>query len=126
MIAGLVASLVARGLPAPAAKAVLAIGGMLLAAVLLLGAKALYDRSVVNAHDAKREAASADNREQSSNERAADTVELDASRKGLEDAIDKAPPTGEVSPAARALACERLRRVGRAPPACGSAGGDGT
>lgn len=98
---------------------------LLVAAIVIFVAWDAYDDwRVVKDHEAKREAKAAPAREKAADKR----IEDDRANRELEeeyrDAIDKAPG-GELSPAARALACERLRRVGRVPPACRSESGDG-
>jgi hypothetical protein len=103
-----------------------AIATTILAAIALLAVlKTCYDRSVVERHQAKVEAQASKAREKAADERAVDAVTNAKSEKELQDAI-KAAPGGSLSPAAHALACERLRRLGRTPPACRPASGDGT
>lgn len=110
-------------------KAAKIVGGIVLLIVLvgfLWAGKALYDRSVVKEHEAEREAKAAPAREDAAEERVKDTIINTKTEREMHDAIDKAPKGGELSPAARSLACERLRRAGRIPPACRSASGDGS
>lgn len=94
--------------------------------LFLITAKALYDRSVVNAHEAEREAQASEAREEAADQRATDTIVNTRREEELHNAIDAAPKGGTLSPAARSLACERLRRQGRIPPACRPASGDGS
>lgn len=123
---GLVLSLLGRwGVPERVRKPVACIGGAVLALMLLWGAKALYDRSVIREHEAERAARTIEARDDAADERATDTIRNTQSEKELHDAIDAAPEGGALSPAARALACERLRKLGRVPPACGPQGSDG-
>jgi hypothetical protein len=101
-----------------------ALGG----AGLLLAAAGIWlhfhDRSVIRDHERKIEAAAAPAREQAAQERVHDAA-ANAKREGdMHHAIDTAAPGGALSPAARALACERLRQHGRAPPACRPDRGD--
>lgn len=98
--------------------------GLVLIAVLSLG-KCAYDASVIERHKHEREVAAGKAREKAADKRVADTITNTQSEEELKNVINAAPG-GELSPAARALACERLRRVGRVPAACRSAGGDGT
>ena len=97
---------------------------LLLIAVLSLG-KCAYDASIIEQHEQEREVQAGQAREEAANQRIDDALKNAKSEKELQDVIEAAPG-GELSPAARALACERLRRVGRIPPACRSAGGDGS
>lgn len=98
--------------------------GLILIATLSLG-KCAYDASVIEQHEHEREIAAGEAREDAADQRAADTITNAKSEEELRNVIEAAPG-GDLSPAARALACERLRRVGRVPPACRSASGDGS
>lgn len=107
------------------AKAI-GIGVLAVALVIALGVgKCAYDNSVIEEHEAQREAAASPARENAADQRVKDTIENANSEKELQDVIQNAPG-GSISPAAHALACERLRRYGRIPPACGPSGGDGS
>jgi hypothetical protein len=65
-------------------------------------------------------------REVAADERVSD-LKADMKEEGvLHNAIEHAPPGGQLSPAARALACERLLNLGRIPPACRPQGSDGS
>jgi hypothetical protein len=102
------------------------IGGLIAALVTgFLGWLVLHDRAVIDRHEAKIEAAAAPARDQAAQERVADAIANTQSEKDLHHAIDSAPASAGLSPAAHALACERLRQRGRVPAACGSASGDG-
>lgn len=98
--------------------------------ITLFGAWQLFwwqhDSGVIREHEAEREAIAAPAREAASNQRAADTVTNTANEKDLHNAIDQAPKGGQLSPAALALNCERLRKAGRVPPACGRSSSDGS
>lgn len=96
---------------------------ILIVAILSIG-KCAYDRSIIDAHDAAREAAAGQAREDAADQRVKDAITNAKNEEELHDVINAAPG-GTLSPAARALACERLRRLGRIPPACGPSGGDG-
>lgn len=87
--------------------------------------KGIYDRRVIAAHEAEQERAARQSREWAAEEHIRDDAANSRNEKELHNAIDAAPPGGELSSAARALACERLRRIGRVPEACRPAGGDG-
>ncbi len=81
--------------------------------------KGCYDRDVRADYRAKVEAQASDLREKAADERAVDAkVNADNERKLL-DAVNQAPKGGELSPAAHALSCQRLRRAGRFPASCG-------
>ncbi|OGT55466.1 MAG: hypothetical protein A3E01_09160 [Gammaproteobacteria bacterium RIFCSPHIGHO2_12_FULL_63_22] len=96
------------------------------ALVGLLGvAKCSYDRSVIAEHEAAREAKTSAAREVAAEEQAVDTIRNTHNEKDLHDAIRSAPSGGALSPAALALNCERLRKLGRIPEACRSASGGG-
>lgn len=121
LIVGLLPATLNAKLARGIAWAVVIVGAL----ALLWGAKALYDASVIDRHEAEREAAAGEAREEAADERVADAIKNTRNEQELHDAIDNAPKGGELSPAARALACERLRKLGRVPPACGPQGGGG-
>ena len=103
---------------------VLAGAGLIAAFTLWL---ALHDRAVVADHEAAVEAAAAPARDAAADQRVADAITNTRNEQDLHNAIDTAPANGGVlSPAAHALACERLRQLGRIPPACGRASGSGS
>lgn len=97
----------------------------LLAAIALIAAlgalKGCYDRSVRKDYRAEVEARASAAREEAADQRVKDALTNTANEKDLHHAIDTAPKGGDLSPAARALACERLRKLGRSPAACGPA-----
>lgn len=97
-----------------------------LAILLFFGGKALYDRSVVNDYKAQQEVKAGKAREAAAETRVEDAIKNAKNEEDLHDAINAAPKGGSLSPAAHALACERLRKLGRVPPACRPASGDGT
>lgn len=86
--------------------------------------KGCYDRRVVERHQAKVEAQASKARETAADERASDAATDSATEKDLHHAIDTAPTGGALSPAAHALSCERLRKLGRIPAACRPGGAD--
>lgn len=100
------------------------IGGLGLVAAFFIWL-ALHDHAVVARHEAKVEAAAAPAREKAAAERVRDAAINTKNEEDLHHAIDTAP-AGAISPAAHALACERLRKLGRVPAACRSSGGDRT
>ena len=122
----LIAALARWGVPEGIRKPLAWLSAALAVLALLWLVRAFYDRSVIERHAAEVEAKASDLRERAADERVNDAATNAASEKGLNDAINKAPATGTVSPAAHALACERLRRIGREPASCRSGGSDGT
>jgi hypothetical protein len=87
---------------------------------------AFHYRAVVTRHEANVAAKSAPARDRADAERVQDAVTNTRTEQELHHAIDTAPPGGAISPAAHALACQRLRHLGRIPPACRPEGSDGT
>lgn len=88
---------------------------------LLSVLKGCYDASVRKDYRAEVEAKAGQAREEAADQRVKDALTNTANEKDLHHAIDTAPKGGELSPAAHALACERLRKLGRSPAACGPA-----
>lgn len=104
------------------------VGIVVLAVAILIAlgvGKCAYDNSVIDKHEVKREAAASGAREDAADQRVKDAIDNANSEKELQDVIQNAPG-GTLSPAAHALACERLRRYGRIPPSCRSPSGDGS
>lgn len=102
-----------------------AIAATIIAALALLAVlKGCYDRSVIRDHEADREAAADGARETAADERVNDAATDSANERELHHAIDTAPQGGTLSPAAHALACERLRKLGRVPASCRPSGGN--
>jgi hypothetical protein len=97
-----------------AAIAALAAAALIALAVL----KSCYDRGVIERHQAQIETRTSQARGRAEAERAGDAAANSANRKDLDHAIDTAPQGGTLSPAAHALSCERLRKLGRIPAAC--------
>lgn len=95
----------------------------LLFALLSVG-KCAYDKSVIEEHETAREVKAGKAREVAADRRIDDQINNAKSEEELHNVIEAAPG-GTLSPAAKSLACERLRRVGRIPPACGPQSGDG-
>lgn len=104
------------------AWAVLTIGAGLALAAAIGALNAWADAR----HQMKVERQAMKAREAAADQRAADAIRNTKSEENLHHAIDTAPPGGELSPAAHALACERLRARGRIPASCRPAGGDGS
>lgn len=113
----MIAWLIAQGLSLRIAKLIVYIGLPILAFLLLWGAKALYDRSVVDRHEQKVEQRARPATDKAADERASDTIKNAETEKGMHDAI-AAQPDQPIAPTSRALSCERLRKLGRNPPAC--------
>lgn len=106
----------------PFAWVVLAIG----AALVLAAGIGVLNAWADARHRMKIERQAMKAREAAADQRAADAIRNTKSEENLHHAIDTAPPGGELSPAAHALACERLRARGRIPASCRPAGGDGS
>lgn len=109
--------LIARGWSERAAR-VISFAGL---ALLLLGASAgllmAYNRHIIGQHEqrvAKRAAPATD---QAANERANDAIANAKHEQETHDAIHAVPDTAPAGPS-HALACKRLRDLGRNPPAC--------
>lgn len=124
-IGNLIPSLFGKTLSTKAAKVV---GIALIAAVLVSSAvllKCAYDASVINEHEVEREAKAGEAREDAADQRLSDLTNNARSEEELIHAIEAAPVTpAGLNPAALALSCERLRRIGRVPAACRSGGSD--
>lgn len=122
----LLISIFARfGVPQRFQKAAAYIALAVAAIAFLWLAKTLYDRSVIDDHEAKREARAVEARDVAADQRSTDAITNATNEKELHDAIDAAPTGGTLSPAALALNCERLRKLGRVPPACRRESSDG-
>lgn len=96
---------------------------VLLIALLSLG-KCVYDRHVVNSYVAGVQQKAAPATEKAADQRVKDDRANFQNEKELHDAINAAPG-GTLSPAAHALACQRLHKAGRHPASCGSDGPNG-
>lgn len=106
------------GVPAPLRRT-LAIAAAIIAALALLAIlKGCYDHEVIKRHEAKVEARASKARDTAATERASDIATDSANERDLNHAIDTAPKGGVLSPAARALSCERLRKLGRHAAGC--------
>ncbi len=113
------------GVPEPLRKLV-AIGGAIVLLLLCAGLwLTIHDRGVVKQHEAEREVAAAQHREEAAAERVNDAILNARTEEDLHNAIDNAPKGTQLSAPALALACERLRKLGRVSPACGPTSGDG-
>lgn len=99
--------------------------GVVMLSLLGIG-KCAYDGAVIAKYEAKKEAKAAPAREAAADQRLEDQIINTKNEEELIDAIEAAPQGGTLSPAARALACQRLRKLGRIPPACRPEGGDGS
>lgn len=96
---------------------------LLLIALLSIG-KCVYDRHVVATYVDKVQVKASHATDKAADQRAKDTIRNDQNEKELHDAINAAPG-GTPSPAAHALSCKRLHKIGRYPASCGPAGPDG-
>lgn len=106
------------------ARPVAIASGVALLIVLLSVAKCYYDRHIVNAYVNQVQQRAALATKRADEQRAQDAQTNAKNEKDLHNAIDDAPG-GALSPAAHALACERLHKAGRDPASCRRAGGDG-
>lgn len=96
---------------------------VLLALCALYIGKRVYDNAVIDRHEQEQEIAAGAAREDAAIERVEDAITNTKNEETLHEVVQSAPG-GELSPAARALSCERLRQAGRVPPACRPASGD--
>ena len=80
-------------------------------------AKCAYDRSVIDKHNQKLEQRAKPATDKAAEERAKDTIANAKHEEDLHNAI-ASQPDQPISPTSRALSCERLRRLGRAPASC--------
>jgi hypothetical protein len=93
------------------AALVLALAGMVGTAL------ALIRKDAVDDHQVKVERRAAPATDKAADERSADTIAISKSEQEAHDVI-QAQPDQPIAPTSRALACKRLRDVGRNPPAC--------
>jgi ABC-type nickel/cobalt efflux system permease component RcnA len=92
------------------------------AALLLWGAKALYDRSVVNHHEQQVEQRAKPATDQAATERANDAIANAKHEEDLHNAVHSVPDAAPAGPS-HALACKRLSNAGkRLPASCRPAG----
>jgi hypothetical protein len=125
MIASAIALITGWGVPRPIAKLLLFMTAATLALIILAGAKKLYDRSVVDKHDAKveaeqhREDRKAD--EKASEQRRIDDARNEKERQELNDVIKANPDPAERKRAYyRCIELQRAaRQNGQQPPSCG-------
>lgn len=125
MITWLIAQFATLGLPEPLRK-VAAWGSVVLAALALLWAgKAIYDHNVIADHEKDRAVESIGARDDAADARASDAITNSENERKRDEAIENAGNGGELSPAARALGCQRLReRGGSLPSVCRHQGRD--
>lgn len=112
----LLSLIMGAGVPARWAKPVLAVVGALLLLAVLWGGKCAYDRSIINAHEAKQEAATAkaDRKAdtKAAEQRRADDARLTTETQEIKEAINEAGS----DPAARRAAyyrCVQLQQAAR-------------
>lgn len=110
---GLLAPTVGERWAKPVAWALIAI----VAIGIFFGAKALYDRSVVNHHEQKIEQRARPATDQAATERATDAITTAKKEEELHNAVHSVPDAAPAGPS-HALACKRLHDLGRNPPAC--------
>ncbi len=88
-------------------------------------AKCAYDKSVINDYKAGIEKKAAPARETAADERLIDAAENAKKEQEQHNVIDTTPNGGASLPASTlAHNCDRLRRLGRVPPACRPNGGE--
>lgn len=113
----LIGLLIARGWSERAAR-VISYAGLVL---LLLGASAglvaAYNHRVIGRYQQKQEQRARPATDKAADERANDATANAKHEQEMHDVI-AAQPDQPIAPTSRALACERLRRAGRHPPAC--------
>lgn len=114
----LIARVIALGCPPALAKPLLG----LIAALALLGAlwgfKTLYDHRVVANHEAKVEQRARPATDKAATERANDAINQAKNETEAHDAVHSVPDAAPAGPS-HALACQRLRKLGRHPASCG-------
>ena len=127
MLAFAVAVLAKMGLSEDMARRFAAPFLILAGAIVALGLYQTWDyfndQAAVREYQRKVEEQTAKARAKAEDERVADAIANATSEEELHNAVDSAPG-GVLSPAAHALACERLRRHGRVPESCRPEGGD--
>jgi hypothetical protein len=111
----IIASLIAKGVPARFAKPLLAFVALLALAGLIWAAIAIHDRNVVKTHDAtvnaKVIAKTTPANARAADQRSIDTIALAQHEKEAHDAIHSVPDAAPAAPTVR-LGCQRLRRQG--------------
>jgi uncharacterized membrane protein YhiD involved in acid resistance len=113
----LIRAAIGIGIPQKFAKVAVVLTLVVVAVGLLFGAKALYDASVIDEHEAKIAKRAAPATDKAASERAQDTIKQSQNEQEARDAI-QAQPDQPIAPTSRALACKRLRDNGINSPAC--------
>jgi hypothetical protein len=115
---------VAQGTAEKVAKPLLGLIALIALAGLLWGAVTIHDRHVITNHDASANGAiiakTTPANDRAADQRANDTITLNAQAQETRDAIHAAPDQAP-APTSLALGCERLRRQGKSlasVPAC--------
>lgn len=88
------------------------------AIILFLGAKALYDASVIDGYKQREYTESVEALEQSADQRARDSVDNRMDEQERYDEIEQASGDGVLSDPELRLNCLRLRKLGRNPEPC--------
>jgi hypothetical protein len=109
--------IVRAGVPQRFAKPVLYLAAALALLVAAIVALRLHDRRVVDQHEAKIEQRARPATDQAATERANDAIANAKNEQEAHDAIHAVPDAAPAAPS-HALACERLRKLGRHPAAC--------
>lgn len=113
----LIGLLMARGLSERAARVVSYVGLVLLLLGASAGLLAAYNHHVISSHEQKLEHKAAKATDQAASERAHDAIANAKNEQEMHDAIHAVPDAAPAGPS-HALACQRLRKLGRDPPAC--------
>jgi hypothetical protein len=109
--------LTARGLSETAARLIAYVGGALLLLGAFAGLVAAYNHHIIGQHEAKIEKRAAPATNQAATERAHDTITNANNEEEAHNAVHSVPDAAPAGPS-HALACARLKRQGRLPPAC--------
>lgn len=105
------------GIPARFAKFAV-IAALVALGIALLGlGKCAYDRSVIKTHDTKIQERARPATDKAAEERARDTITQAKNEQEAHNAVHSVPDAAPAAPS-HALACQRLRKLGRNPPAC--------
>jgi hypothetical protein len=114
---GFAASLLGPKFGKFAKPVVFAILGLLLVAALW-GGKCAYDKSIIEKHDAKIIERAKPATDKAADERAKDTIAQAKNEEEAHNAVHSVPDAAPAGPS-HALACQRLRKLGRHPASCG-------
>jgi type VI protein secretion system component VasK len=99
------------------ARVIATLGLFLLVLGILGTVVAMIRRDAVDDHQAKVERRAAPATDQAAAERARDTIKQAKNEQEAHDAVHSVPDAAPAGPS-HALACQRLRKLGRNPPSC--------